>query len=197
MRIAVSGLSGCGNTTVSAKAARLLKLEPVNYTMRSLAKDLGASFEEAMALRRKEPGLDYLLDLRQSQLAGRDGVILSSRLAIWLMPRANLRVWLGAPLETRAKRIAKRENKTFRKALEETRKRDGQDAAQYRKLYGIDIADLSQADLTVNTENLDADEAAAIVVGAARAVKNRKPRGSEAYNKIAAAIRKKFKNKRG
>ncbi len=188
-------MSGCGNTTVSAKAARLLKLTPINYTMRNLARDLGVSFEEAMELRRKEPKLDCLLDLKQTHLASRDGVILASRLAVWLVPRAHLRVWLDAPLEERARRVAGRENKAYKKALEETRKRDLRDAAQYRKLYGIDVNDVSQADVVVNTARLDADETAAIIAGAAKALGKRKARESAAYNKIAAAIGKKFGKK--
>ncbi|MFH1106907.1 MAG: cytidylate kinase family protein [Candidatus Micrarchaeota archaeon] len=193
MRIAVSGLSGCGNTTVSAYAAKILRLRPVNYTMRSLAKDIGISFGEAMALRLKDGKLDLLLDLRQSELAKAEGVILSSRLAIWLMPAADLRVWLSATPEVRARRIAKRENKTYRQALAETCKRDRQDVSQYKRLYGIDASDTSQADLVINTEWLDAQEVAAIIAGAARPLKRRRAAQSEAYNKIAAAIMKKLK----
>lgn len=185
-------MSGCGNTTVSDKVARLLKLTPINYTMRSLAKDIGVSFDEVMALRTKDAKLDCLLDLKQSKLASRDGVILASRLAIWLMPKADLRVWLDAPPEIRAKRIAKREGKPYKKVFAETRERDLQDASQYKKLYGIDVGDVSQADILINTRRLDADETAAIIAGAAKALKKRKAVESEAYYKILAAIKRKF-----
>ncbi|MFH1200358.1 MAG: cytidylate kinase family protein [Candidatus Micrarchaeota archaeon] len=194
MRIAVSGLSGCGNTTVSAKAAKALKLTPVNYTMRSLARDLGLPFEQAMRMRKEDSKLDLLLDLKQAKLAARDGVILSSRLAIWLMPHAQLKVWLAAPLKVRAQRIAQREGKPFSQALKETTARDRNDAAQYRKIYGIDVTDLSAADLVINTAALDASHAAAVIAGAAKALNMRKPAAqSEAYNKIIAVIRRKFK----
>ena len=37
LRIAVSGKSGCGNTTVSSLLARSLGIKLVNYTFRQLA----------------------------------------------------------------------------------------------------------------------------------------------------------------
>ena len=44
--IAISGKSGCGNSTVLHLVAEKLGYEPVNYTFRSMAADMGISFEE-------------------------------------------------------------------------------------------------------------------------------------------------------
>jgi cytidylate kinase len=78
--------------------------------------------------------------------------VLGSRLAIWLLPRASLRVYLTASLEERARRIARREGldpAVTRKAVEE---RDNRDRNRYLRLYRIDIDDYRLADLVVDTE---------------------------------------------
>ena len=39
LRIAISGLSGCGNTTVSKKLSEMLGVRMINYTFRNLAEE--------------------------------------------------------------------------------------------------------------------------------------------------------------
>ncbi|MDA8409757.1 MAG: cytidylate kinase, partial [Treponema sp.] len=44
--IAISGKSGCGNSTVSALVAKILGFGLVNFTFKNLAQERGLSFEE-------------------------------------------------------------------------------------------------------------------------------------------------------
>ena len=46
LRIAISGKSGCGNSTVSRLVAAKLGIRMVNYTFKDLARDKGMSLEE-------------------------------------------------------------------------------------------------------------------------------------------------------
>jgi cytidylate kinase len=80
---------------------------------------------------------------------------------------ADLRVWLDAPLDVRADRIADRENKPLEEVLEETRARAASEAQRYREYYGIDIEDRSIYDLTVNTARWEADACLSFVLSAA------------------------------
>jgi cytidylate kinase len=41
LRIAISGKSGCGNTTVSTLLAKTLGIKLINYTFRQLAEEKG------------------------------------------------------------------------------------------------------------------------------------------------------------
>ena len=41
MRIAISGKSGCGNTTVTRLVSEALGFEMINFTFRSLAEEIG------------------------------------------------------------------------------------------------------------------------------------------------------------
>jgi len=64
---------------------------------------------------------------------------------------ADLRLWLDAPLNIRATRIAEREEKPVDQAREETQARADSEALRYEEYYGIDIHDRSIYDLVINT----------------------------------------------
>jgi cytidylate kinase len=152
LTIAVSGKSGCGNTTVSGLLARRLGLRLINYTFHNMAQERGLAFEEFVRLAEQDDQYDLYLDRHQVELAAAGGCVLGSRLAIWLLPRADLRVYLSASLEVRARRIAEREGLEpvlARRAVEE---RDARDRKRYLRLYHIDVDDYRLADLVVDTE---------------------------------------------
>ncbi len=158
LKIAISGLSGSGNTTVSELIGKKLHLRVINYTLRNMAKELEMDFEGIHEKRKDDPAFDYMLDKNQQEMFEREkGAILGSRLAIWLAD-ANLYVWLDGELKTRAKRIAKREGITLKEAIAKTKIRDLENAAQYRRLYGIDVNKHGFADLKIDTDNLSAQE---------------------------------------
>ncbi|PIN96484.1 cytidylate kinase [Candidatus Micrarchaeota archaeon CG10_big_fil_rev_8_21_14_0_10_60_32] len=180
MRVAISGLSGCGNSTVTSLVAEKLGLSRVNYTFRDMAREHGVSFEELREKAEAEfPEVDLDLDAHLVELAA-DGknCVIGSRLAVWLdtpavlkridFPRDqwfsfDFKFWLDASLETRARRIAKRESRPFEEVLAETRGRDGLDAARYKRLYGINVRQ-PQANLKVDTEKFDAEGVAQEIV---------------------------------
>ena len=49
LRIAISGKSGCGNTTVSGLLAQKLGIKLINYTFRQLAEEKGMTLKEVSA----------------------------------------------------------------------------------------------------------------------------------------------------
>jgi cytidylate kinase len=156
--VAISGKSGCGNTTVSSLLAERLGVRPINYTFRAMAEDRGISFEDMLKLANEDPGYSYdrALDARQVELAREQArerdCVIGSRLAMWLLPDASLRLYLAGSLEVRAARIQSREGDDLAKKLAFTRDRDASDHMRYLTIYGIDNDDLSAADLVINTE---------------------------------------------
>lgn len=168
MKIAISGLSGSGVTTVCRKIAEALDLKIGNYTMRTLAEELGEPFERVQARAEKDRKMDYLIDSRQMESGERSNVIIGSRLACWLVD-ADLFVWLEADAETRARRIFEREGGDYRRILAFTRKRDKLNIARYRKLYKVDVLDNGWVDLKINVRDMDADAVCATIAAAARA----------------------------
>ncbi|MGC8851163.1 MAG: (d)CMP kinase [Candidatus Micrarchaeia archaeon] len=177
MIIAISGLSGCGNTTVTAALARH-GFKKINYTFRDLAAEKGLNLKKLQELAKKNSAIDLELDRKQVALLAKEkNAVIGSRLAIWLdspkvtrklgvkPPKIDLKVWLDASLETRAARTKKakpNESKAF------TAKRDRENAARYKKTYGISVQEHDFVDLKINTEKFDAESVAAIIAFAAR-----------------------------
>jgi len=153
--VAISGKSGCGNTTVSRLLAERLGFELVNFTFRNLAAERGISLADVMALAENDFSYDRIVDARQVELARRGECVIGSRLAIWMLPDAALRVYLTASVEARARRIQGREGGESAAVLAFTRDRDAKDHERYRRIYGIDNDDYSFADLVLNTERFE------------------------------------------
>lgn len=165
MKIVISGLSGCGATTVSRLVSEKLKIKNINYTFKNLAleKKLDFNYVQENAFKNKT---DFILDSNIIRIAKGD-FVLASRLACWLSDY-NLSVWLEANVETRAKRIAERENKKFKEVLRETVERDLENGKRYKRIYGIDVSSHSFVDLVINVERFDAFETAEIISKSAK-----------------------------
>lgn len=180
MRIAISGKSGCGNTTVSSLLAKKTGYPMVNFTFRQLAEERGVDFWTFCEMAEKDDNIDRELDRRMVAMAmDTDNSILGSRLAIWNMKDADLKVYLTASDEERARRICRREGGTFEGHLEQTRRRDANDTARYKRIYGIDNNDTSVADLVIDTEGRTPIEIVDIILNAAYNLKASKKRGAE------------------
>nr|MCR5613759.1 cytidylate kinase [Treponema sp.] len=48
LRIAISGKSGCGNTTVSTLLSQMLGIKLINYTFRTLAEERGMTLAQVI-----------------------------------------------------------------------------------------------------------------------------------------------------
>jgi CMP/dCMP kinase len=166
IRIAISGKSGCGNSTVSKIISEKLNCKMVNYTFHNIADEEGMDFKEFCLMAEKDPKWDYYVDEKQVEMAMVSSSVLGSRLAIWMLKEADLKVFLTASPEVRARRIHKRESGELKSVMEETEARDERDSARYKKLYEIDNSDYGFCDLIINTDNLDQDKVAAIILAA-------------------------------
>ena len=164
MIIAISGKSGCGNTTVSTKLAAKLGLTLVNYTFRNLAADTGKDFKEICQAAKTDFSYDKIIDSHQVELARKGNCVLGSRLAIWMVDFADLKVFLEASIETRANRILKREGGPFQERYDETAARDENDTGRYKALYGIDNNQHDFADMIIDTALHTPDQIVDLIV---------------------------------
>jgi cytidylate kinase len=170
IKIAISGKSGCGNTTVSHLAAEALGLRFINFTFRSLAAERGLSLEEVLLLAKEDDAWDKEIDSRQVALARQEeGCVLGSRLAIWMLTEADLKVFLTAAPATRVKRILNREGGDPEKIAAFTEYRDKQDHDRYLKIYSIDNNKYEFADLVIETDDLAPPAIADIIIKKAKA----------------------------
>jgi cytidylate kinase len=166
LRVAISGKSGCGNSTVSRLVADRLCLPMINYTFKDLARDNGMTFEEVCRKAEEGPEFDYLIDRMQVEMAQKGPCVLGSRLAIWLLRDHAFTVYLDAQPEIRAARIAMREGYTHADSLARMLARDKRDRERYLRLYDWDVDDHSFARLIIDTGSLDPKAVAERIVKA-------------------------------
>lgn len=151
VRIAISGKSGCGNTTVSTMLSKKLGIKLVNFTFRQLAQEKGLTLAQVIENAKTDDSYDITVDTRQVELAKSESSVLGSRLAIWVLKEADLKVYLYASDQTRAQRIFNREGGDIEEIKKFTAMRDGEDSRRYQKLYQIDNNDYEFADLIIDT----------------------------------------------
>jgi cytidylate kinase len=170
MLVTVSGPAGSGKSTTAADLAAALDVEHVSGgdIFRTLAAERGYSPVEFNERAEDDPQIDRDLDRRLREMAlERDDLVLESRLAGWLAgEEADFRIWLDAPIEVRAARVADREDKRIELAREETERREESEARRYRDYYGIDVDDRSIYDVVLNTARWDPETVRTILTTA-------------------------------
>ena len=164
LRIAISGKSGCGNTTVSCLLAQKLGIKLINYTFRQLAEEKGMTLKEVIDAAKNDDSYDKYVDKHQVELALAEPCVLGSRLAIWMLKEADLKVYLYASDDTRAGRIFNREGGDLQAIKDFTAMRDREDTGRYKEFYGIDNNDYDFVDIIIDTANYTPDQIVELII---------------------------------
>ena len=162
--VAISGKSGCGNTTVSTMLAEALKIKLINYTFRQLAAEKGLTLAQVIENAKTDDSYDQYVDNHQVELARAENCVLGSRLAIWMLKEADFKVYLFASDEVRAKRILEREGGDLEEIKNFTAMRDSEDSRRYKKLYNIDNNQYDFVDLFVDTSKYNPEEIVKLIL---------------------------------
>jgi cytidylate kinase len=169
MRITISGLSGSGTTTVARLVSKHLgmKMLSAGEIFREIAKENRLSVEDFCRRAENSQDFDRWIDEKQVEEAiKRDNVVVEGRLSGFFIPDADLKVWLKAPLEIRAKRIAHRENITVEEAVSPTKTREQSEYMRYQKYYHLNLDDLSVYDLIIESSKWKENAIVAIIINA-------------------------------
>jgi cytidylate kinase len=165
MIVTIGGPIGSGKTTVAQAVAEKFGFTHVSagVVFRELAREKGITLEEFSKLAEENPEYDKELDARQIELAEKaENAVIDGRLSGLIMD-ADLKVWLRASLETRAKRVCEREDKELSEALDDVKNRGDSELKRYKEIYDIDLRDLKPYDIVINTELFSAEEVTSIV----------------------------------
>jgi len=168
MIITVGGLIGSGKTTLAKSLAEELgfKYLSIGSIMRDMAKERGMSIVDFNKLAEDNPEIDDEIDKRQKLLAKGDCVV-DSRLGAFLL-KPDLRIWLTAPFEDRAKRVLAREKTSFEEAAEGIKRREESEKNRYQKVYGVNLDDMKVYDLIINTKTFDKGAMMSVSLAAAK-----------------------------
>jgi len=169
--ICISGLPGCGKSTVAKKLAQKYRLRYVSGgdALKELAIEAGFrpsgedwwETEEGRRFlnkRMEDPNFDRKVDEKLIEIAKEGNVILDSWTMPWLLDEG-FKIWLDASLEVRAARAAKRDKIDFEEAKKLIREREKKTREIYSKLYGFNLGeDFSPFHIILDTDKLDANE---------------------------------------
>jgi cytidylate kinase len=132
---------------------------------RQLAKEHNLELAAFGRLAEEDPSYDKMIDARQKEIAQtQNNIIVEGRLSGWMVPQADLKIWLHAPIGCRIKRIATRDAVTDERTAEAlTLEREACEAGRYRSYYDIDINDLRIYHLVLDSERWNIEGLGAIV----------------------------------
>jgi cytidylate kinase len=167
MIVAISGSAGSGKDTTGDLLGKKLGLRVVKSTLKTYAKEKGLDildFEKKYAAESSK--WDRKLDAWQRDEVRKGNLILVSQLSAYNAPDADIRVWLSAPEEVRAERLAKRDKIPHAKALAYIESRDREFRNRIKGLYGIDAWDPNMYDLVINTAKWKPAEVVKIIMEA-------------------------------
>ena len=109
-------------------------------------------------------GFDKEVDARLLQKAKRGDVVITSYPVPWLT-KDGLKVWLSGSVRSRAARMSRRDSLPVSKCREVLSIRDLENYRLYKKIYGMEFGkDLRPFDLVVETDEIDEEKVAQIVI---------------------------------
>ncbi|MBI2076585.1 MAG: cytidylate kinase family protein [Candidatus Aenigmarchaeota archaeon] len=165
--IVISGQPGCGSTTTGKLLSDKLGIGffSVGTHFKKLAgektkKKVGwpsPTMVSADYLSTKEGSGKKLhndIDAMQIEKAKTGNIIIESKLGVHMLPDADFKIWLKAPIRTRAARVAERDNISFETAIKTLMKKEKQERKSFKKIYGFDFFELEKnADLVISTSS--------------------------------------------
>lgn len=180
-KISLAGDLGSGKSTVAKILISTLGAEyySTGAIVRSIAEKRGMTVTELNVYMETHPEIDHEIDDGLAALCDVDKcLIIDSRLA-WYFTKGTFRVYLSTDIETSALRIMNdnrtgEHSATLEETVRETRRRRESEKKRYMEQYGLDIKNLANYALIVDTTNATPEEVADCIISAFKEWKNNK-----------------------
>ena len=172
-KISLAGDLGSGKSTVSSILISRLGAEyyATGAIVRSIAEKHGMSVTELNIYMETHPEIDHEIDDGLRALGEVDKLlIIDSRMA-WHFTPGTFKIYLSTDIETSALRIMNANRKgehaaSLEETVNQTRARRESEKKRYMTQYGVDIKDLKNYSLIVDTTEATPDEVADCIIAA-------------------------------
>ena len=170
-RISLAGDLGSGKSTVGSilKEKFYADIISIGKIQREMAEKLGMDTTEFNVYQETHPELDKELDDKLASYENKEGsFIFDSRMAWHFVPSA-FSVYLKCDIVEAAKRVAKagRSDERYsdeKEAADKLLLRREREKKRYADFYGVDITDMNNYDLVVDTTDKSVEEVAEAII---------------------------------
>lgn len=166
-KISLAGDLGSGKSTVGEILAQKYTLEKVSIgqIQRSMATELGMDTVAFNKYMETHPEYDKILDNKLCEYELKKGNYLFDSRMAWHFVPSSFSVYMTVNVETAAKRIINANRQTEKyssveEAVNNILKRRQSEKIRYNELYGVDITNLNNYNLVVNTDGKTPNEIA-------------------------------------
>ena len=171
LKISLAGDLGSGKTTVGEILTEKYGLEKVSIgkIMRKMAEERGLSVADFNRYIENHPEYDKLVDDKLKSYENASGKFLFDSRMAWHFVPSSFSVYMQVDIKTSAERIvnAGREDETYsdiETAIREIKKRRESEILRYNTLYSVDIMDMNNYDLVVDTNGRTPTEVADYII---------------------------------
>ena len=169
MKIAISGFTGSGKTALAKALKQKIKEKGIDIvliipTFKDIAKSMNIDLMKFQEMAEKDHNIDKKFDEELKRMFNKErNCIAATWLAVWMLD-ADVKIFLSASLEQRARRIMKRDNISIEEAIKHVKERDKENRDRYYDVYGIDINKHDFVDLCINNSNLSIEQEVNLVM---------------------------------
>ncbi len=171
LKISLAGDLGSGKTTVGEILTQKYNLKKVSIgrILREMAEQHGMTVADFNKYMETHPEYDKIVDdklIEHETISG--NFLFDSRMA-WHFVPSSFKVYMQVDIKTSAERIinAGREDEKYSdidSAVKELKKRRESELLRYNTLYGVNIMDMDNYDLVVDTNGKTPEEVADIII---------------------------------
>lgn len=153
--VTISGLHGTGKTTYARNLSYLLKLRHMSAgeIFRKLADDRCVNLNRMSKIAQEQSEIDKYIDAKMIEEAEKGSIVLDGLLTAWtIKDKAHVKIYLYAPDDVRFRRIASRDKTSLEEAKKQTLEREEIERERYKRLYNLNMDDLTIYDIIINTD---------------------------------------------
>jgi predicted cytidylate kinase len=170
--ITLAGYPGSGKSTVGKLLAKRLHMKYyyIGNIMRKMAAEQHITLEKMQKKAENDFDYDKKVDSYSVKLAKQEkNFVLDAHIGFYFIPKS-VKIYLYVSPKNAAKRIMKdsrpEEKKVFteKEALKKIKYRVSSENKRYKKYYNIDINDLNNYDIIIDTDNMSAKQIVDMIV---------------------------------